>query len=40
VVVGLNQEVVHDPNPNATFVGEVADYIVFTALDPSRMVKL
>uniref|UniRef100_A0A6M3KTF4 Uncharacterized protein n=1 Tax=viral metagenome TaxID=1070528 RepID=A0A6M3KTF4_9ZZZZ len=36
VVVGLNQEVVHDPNPNATSIGEVADYIVFTVLDPAQ----
>ena len=36
VVVGLNQEVVHDPNPNATAIGEVVDYIIFTALDPAK----
>ena len=36
VVVGLNQEMIHDPNPNATNLGEVVDYIVFTALDPAR----
>ena len=36
VVVGLNGEVVHDPNPNATTLGEVVDYIVFTVLDPAR----
>ncbi len=36
VVVGLNGEVVHDPNPNANSLGEVADYIIFTALDPAR----
>jgi len=36
VVVGLNEEVVHDPNPNATALGEVVDYIIFTALDPAR----
>ena len=37
VVVGLNQEVVHDPNPNATTQGEVVDYIVFTALNPASL---
>lgn len=36
VVVGLNGEVVFDPNPNATTLGEVVDYIVFTVLDPAR----
>ena len=36
VVVGLNGKVVHDPNPNATTLGEVVDYIIFTALDPAR----
>ena len=36
VVVGLNQEVVHDPNPNATSLGEVVDYIIFTPLDPAK----
>ena len=36
VVVGLNQEVVHDPNPNAKSLGEVVDYIIFTALDPAK----
>jgi len=36
VVVGLNQELAHDPNPNAATLGEVVDYIIFTALDPAR----
>ena len=36
VVVGLNGEVVHDPSPNATTLGEVVDYIIFTPLDPAR----
>jgi len=35
VVVGLNGEVVHDPNPNANTVGEIVDYIIFTALNPA-----
>jgi len=39
VVVGLNEKVVHDPNPNATVVGEVVDYIVFTALNPEMVMK-
>jgi len=30
---------VHDPNPNATVVGEVVDYIVFTALNPEMVMK-
>jgi len=38
VVVGLNQEVVHDPNPNATTIGKVVDYIVFTLLDPAQRI--
>ena len=36
VVVGLNEKIVHDPNPNAATTGEVVDYIVFTTLDPAR----
>lgn len=36
VVVGLDGELVHDPNPNATIVGEVVDYIVFTVLNPGQ----
>jgi len=36
VVVGLNEKVVHDPNPNAITLGKVVDYIIFTALDPAR----
>ena len=39
VVVGLNGEVVHDPNPNVTTLGEVVDYIIFTLLDPARAIK-
>jgi len=39
VVVGLNGEVVHDPNPHATAIGEIVDYIIFTALDPARAMK-
>ena len=39
VVVGLNGEVVHDPNPNATTLGEVVDYIIFTALNPAKVIK-
>ena len=34
-LVGFNQEVAHDPNPNAKTVGKVEDYIVFTALNPA-----
>ena len=36
VVVGLNEKVVHDPNPNANILGEVVDYIVFTTLNPKQ----
>ena len=34
VVVGLNEKVVHDPNPHATSIGKPVDYIVFTLLNP------
>jgi len=36
VCVGYNQEVVHDPNPNTTSVGEVVDYIVIMPLNPAK----
>ena len=39
VVVGLNGKVVHDPNPNATSTGEIADYIIFTLLNPAKVMK-
>ena len=35
VCVGYNQKIIHDPNPNATSVGEIADYIVVMPLNPA-----
>ena len=40
VLVGLNEEVVHDPNPKAKAIGEVVDYIVFTPLEPASLVRI
>ncbi len=36
VVVALNGEVVHDPNPRATSVGEFEESWLFVARDPAR----
>lgn len=40
VVVIKDQEVVHDPNPNAIRVGECQGFYLFVPLDPARQIRL
>ena len=37
VCVGLDEKIMHDPNPNTTSVGEVADYIIIMPLNPALL---